>query len=257
MKSRRNRFIRHFFVSGFPFTIWTFTPGVPKGILSSDSRTAEGPGVKSCGLGQTMSGVIVAMRRTLLSCTSLARNGLIAAGHGGMAACRAGLCQRPCFRRDHRGLARSRSPGIRDPGHRPGAARLFRGGGDPADAHPDPRCAQRGGAAFRTRRSAGAGRPPARAVIRRTSDPDLVARGRQSTADQRRHLAVADARPAAAAHSRIWNLAAAGAGAADGSRGRRAARGRRRIPDQSDHVERTCPGGDGPRHRRPGHCADS
>src|SRR6267143_3207124 len=38
------------------------------------------PGVKSCGLGQTMSGVIVAMRRTLLSCTSLARNGLIALG---------------------------------------------------------------------------------------------------------------------------------------------------------------------------------
>src|ERR1700694_903216 len=40
----------------------------------------ETPGVKSCGLGQTMSGVIVAMRRTLLSCTSLARNGLIAVG---------------------------------------------------------------------------------------------------------------------------------------------------------------------------------
>src|SRR6266849_3519801 len=40
----------------------------------------EAPGVKSCGLGQTMSGVIVAMRRTLLSCTSLARNGLIALG---------------------------------------------------------------------------------------------------------------------------------------------------------------------------------
>src|ERR1700682_339648 len=51
------------------------------GILSFDSRTAGlAPGVKSCGLGQTMSGVIVAMRRTLLSCTSLARNGLIALG---------------------------------------------------------------------------------------------------------------------------------------------------------------------------------
>ena len=34
------------------------------------------PGVESCGLGQTMSGVIAAMRRTLLSCTSLARHGL-------------------------------------------------------------------------------------------------------------------------------------------------------------------------------------
>src|ERR1700736_1006476 len=40
----------------------------------------QAPSVKSCGLGQTMSGVIVAMRRTLLSCTSLARNGLITLG---------------------------------------------------------------------------------------------------------------------------------------------------------------------------------
>ena len=36
--------------------------------------------MESCGLGQTMSGVIAAMRRTLLSCTSLARNGLITLG---------------------------------------------------------------------------------------------------------------------------------------------------------------------------------
>src|SRR6266403_1310359 len=44
-------------------------------------RTAgNAPGVKLCGLGQTMSGVIVAMRRTLLSCTSLARNGLVGFG---------------------------------------------------------------------------------------------------------------------------------------------------------------------------------
>src|SRR5713226_7805121 len=40
----------------------------------------QAPGVKSCGLGQTMSGVIVAMRRTLLSCTSLARNGATTLG---------------------------------------------------------------------------------------------------------------------------------------------------------------------------------
>jgi signal transduction histidine kinase len=40
------------------------------------------PVVESCGLGQTMSGVIAAMRRTLLSCTSLARNGLIVLGFG-------------------------------------------------------------------------------------------------------------------------------------------------------------------------------
>ena len=33
-----------------------------------------------CGLGQTMSGVIAAIRRTLLSCTSLARNGLAGLG---------------------------------------------------------------------------------------------------------------------------------------------------------------------------------
>src|ERR1700694_1634541 len=46
----------------------------------SGGSCGEAPGVRSCGLGQTMSGVIVAMRRTLLSCTSLARNGLIAVG---------------------------------------------------------------------------------------------------------------------------------------------------------------------------------
>src|ERR1700733_6275067 len=38
------------------------------------------PGAKSCGLGQTMSDVIASMRRTLLSCTSLARNGGITLG---------------------------------------------------------------------------------------------------------------------------------------------------------------------------------
>src|SRR3982074_1331378 len=40
----------------------------------------QAPSVKSSGLGQTMSGVSVTIRRTLLSCTSLARNGLIALG---------------------------------------------------------------------------------------------------------------------------------------------------------------------------------
>ena len=40
-----------------------------------------------------MSGVIVAMRRTLLSCTSLARDGLIALGIG-IAAGRTGPCRR-------------------------------------------------------------------------------------------------------------------------------------------------------------------
>jgi signal transduction histidine kinase len=65
----------------FAFTVWTLTRRLPLGILSFDSRTAsEAPGVQSCGLGQTMSGVIAAIRRTLLSCTSLARNGLLAVG---------------------------------------------------------------------------------------------------------------------------------------------------------------------------------
>src|SRR6266478_8701031 len=60
------------------------------GLLPTDSRWGychsirerwgRAPGVESCGLGQTMSGVIAAMRRTLLSCTSLARNGLTALG---------------------------------------------------------------------------------------------------------------------------------------------------------------------------------
>src|SRR5437879_2708855 len=40
-------------------------------------RGGQTPGSESCVLGQIMSGVVAAMRRTLLSCTSLARNGLI------------------------------------------------------------------------------------------------------------------------------------------------------------------------------------
>src|SRR5580658_9686892 len=44
------------------------------------------PGAKSCGLGQTMSDVTASMRRTLLSCTSLARNGGITLGAAVIAA---------------------------------------------------------------------------------------------------------------------------------------------------------------------------
>ena len=62
---------------------------------------------------------------------------------------------------------------------------------------------------------------------------------------------------AAAAPPRLRNLAAAGTGAADGPCGRRAARGRRRFSAQSDDLERTLDRGHGPRHRRPGHCTDS
>src|SRR3954453_22062192 len=51
------------------------------GILSFDSRTVGiWPGAKVVWFGANMSGVIVAMRRTLLSCALLARAGLIALG---------------------------------------------------------------------------------------------------------------------------------------------------------------------------------
>src|SRR6266702_5214 len=48
--------------------------------MSLDSCTAWGSAraFESCVLGQIMTGVVAAMRRTLLSCTSLARHGLIA-----------------------------------------------------------------------------------------------------------------------------------------------------------------------------------
>jgi signal transduction histidine kinase len=55
--------------------------------LSFDSCTAgEYAGLESCVLGQIMSGVVAAMRRNLLSRTSLARNGLIALGLAASAA---------------------------------------------------------------------------------------------------------------------------------------------------------------------------
>jgi signal transduction histidine kinase len=63
------------------FTIWTLTAGLPKRILLLDSQNGaveqSAPGGVSCDLGAKMSGVIVVMRRTLLSCTSLARRGLV------------------------------------------------------------------------------------------------------------------------------------------------------------------------------------
>ncbi len=46
--------------------------------MRSCARRGLAPGLQSCVLGQIMSGVVAAMRRTLLSCTSLARYGLIA-----------------------------------------------------------------------------------------------------------------------------------------------------------------------------------
>src|SRR5947209_18053143 len=43
--------------------------------------------VNSCGLGRTMSDVIAAMRRTLLSCTSLVRGGIVGVAVSVWAAC--------------------------------------------------------------------------------------------------------------------------------------------------------------------------
>jgi signal transduction histidine kinase len=61
----------------FAFTVRTLTRRLPMGIDSIRERRTESPVVESCGLGQTMSGVIAAMRRTLLSCTSLVRDGIV------------------------------------------------------------------------------------------------------------------------------------------------------------------------------------
>src|SRR3954469_24043211 len=69
---------RHFCGTAFAFTIWTLTAGVTVGVLSFDSRARRGSSrANLCGLGATMSGVIVSLLRTLLSCTSLARNGVL------------------------------------------------------------------------------------------------------------------------------------------------------------------------------------
>ena len=86
-------------------------------------------------------------------------------------------------------LLRSQSPGNRGADDGAGAARLFGGGGDPADAHPGPRGQKRGAAARRHPGPANRGRPVPRAAVRRTADPDLLGGGRQSPANQRRHLA--------------------------------------------------------------------
>ena len=47
-------------------------------VVSIRARRGSTPRARSCVLGQIMSGVVAAMRRNLLSCTSLARNGLSA-----------------------------------------------------------------------------------------------------------------------------------------------------------------------------------
>ena len=217
--------------------------------------------LKSCGLGQTMSGVIAAMRRTLLSCTSLARNGLISLGTATLVAiapAEAGDLSgvehaiSTFFGFNHQEIA-VLTTALALLGFSVVAAILL-------DARPRARGHERGAAALRHPGPADRGRPVPRAVVRRAADPDTLGRRRQSPANQRRHLAV-DAAGFAAQyqpqrHPGLRNLAAAGTGAADGSCGRCVARGRRGFSAQSHHLERPRLRGDGPRHRRPGHCAD-
>ena len=62
----------------FAFTIRLLPADSRRGYCDSiRERWGEAPGAESCGLGQTMSDVIAAMRRTLLSCTSLVRDGIV------------------------------------------------------------------------------------------------------------------------------------------------------------------------------------
>ena len=88
------------------------------------------------------------------------------------------------------GLARPQSPGIRGADDGIVAARLYRRGGDPVDAHPRQGDPHRGPPAHRHRRTADAGRPVARAAVRRAANPDFLGRRRQPAPDQRRHRAV-------------------------------------------------------------------
>ena len=158
------------------------------------------------------------------------------------------------------GLARPQSPGIRGTDDGIVAARLYRRGGDPVDAHPRQGDPHRGPPAIRYRRTADAGRPVAGAAVRRAANSDFLGRRRQPAPDQRRHRAVDLAgcvAKLAAADPCLWNLAAAGTGVADGPCRRCAARGRRRLSAQPLDLERPRDRGDGPRHRRPSRCPDS
>ena len=158
--------------------------------------------------------------------------------------CGAGRCR-------HRPV-RLHPRGNRRPHHCAVAARLFRGGRDPADAQRRPRRTQRGAAARRTQPAAGPGRPLPGASVRGAADPDLVGRRRQPAADLGRYLARHSEGRLGAADPRLRYLAATGTGLADGPRGRCLARFRRGISPQSHHIKRSRHRGDGPRHRRPG-----
>ena len=138
------------------------------------------------------------MRRTLLSCTSLARNGLI------------GTCLAACARRRNRHprrrtVASQKLVDMLDLNHQEFAvlttALALLGFSVVAAIllmRTRVRAAtEREQAAKRNRRAAGPDRPVARAAVRRAAGADLLGRRRRPAANQRRHLAAVAAGPAA------------------------------------------------------------
>ena len=251
----------HFFHAEFRVHGLDSYPPSPEGdIVNRFANGGCGAGRKVVRFGANMSGVIVAMRRTLLSCTSLARDGLIAlvpTAFGAVAEARAGdlaiLDSIDAFLdMNHQEFA-VLTTALALLGFSVVAAILLmrtrlRAAKSEARLRADIAELQ-----IQTDRYQ-------RAAVRRTAGADLVGGRRQQAGNRRRHLAAdAAGRPAAsaAADSGVRNLAAAGAGAADGPCGRCLARGRRGLPAQSHHLERTHRRSHGPRDRRPGHGADS
>ena len=80
-KLHRSRSASHFFTLRFcVHGLDSYRPTPVGDIVIRFANGGYAPGVLSCGLGQTMSDVIVSIRRTLLSCTSLTCHGLMALG---------------------------------------------------------------------------------------------------------------------------------------------------------------------------------
>ncbi|MGY4197135.1 hypothetical protein ACVIM9_006476 [Bradyrhizobium sp. USDA 4520] len=278
---------RHFFTGDSAFTVWTLTRRVPLGLFCLDSSTTGGlrRAVWSClGMigGQTSyvcrEGTPVssfpdhALRFVRSGATYVGRSRGNAsnpavmhltgarrhdwARHHRIAASPHRVCRREPGRPGDVGSFRLQSPGGRGPRDVACAGRLLGRRRDPLDAHPRARDEERGTAAVRDHGPAGAIGPAARAAVRRAAGPDLLGRGRQPATDLGRHLAGDVAGRLAATRPRLRNLAAARAGAADGSRRRRAAREGRGVPAQPLDLGRPRHRGDGPRDRRPGHRAD-
>ena len=118
------------------------------------------------------------MRRTLLSCTSLVRNGLLGSALAAL------LPAAPAEAADLvdtlSNIAGFQPAGARGAGHRAGLARLLGGRRDPPDAHARAHGEERGAAARRNRGTPAPGRPLRRAAVRRAADPDLLAGRRRS-----------------------------------------------------------------------------